>query len=139
MGTVFRGGYSNLSTEKIFEDLKAENEKLKTEIQRIGSVGEKILLDLITGEHYSGYGNTWCRQEGMFIHVHVGIKGLPANASSKVFTIPNVSLDDSFYAVGIGDQLIKNVTIYINKNGEAGINPGNSTYATMDFYILARK
>lgn len=139
MGNIARGGYSNLSFEQRIKYLEAENTQLKAEVQRLLYIGEKIPIQVENCENYAGFGNTWYREEGLYIHIHVGVAGLTTNTATVIATMPKpIRPRENVVIMGFASNKTNVSKISVQANGKIYVT-SSELHATGDLYYLKQE
>ena len=102
-----------------------------------GSTEDIIEITPLVGQNYSNYGNTYYYKVGSIVYLHIGLKGLTANAENLIFTLP-AGYRPRGYTCGIGvsDNLSSTAVTQISNDGNINIRP-SSTYALIDMSFVA--
>lgn len=106
--------------------------------RQLGYVGEKIPIQVENCENYDGYGNTWYRQEGLNVHIHIGVKGLTVGKSVEITRIPiEFAPAGNVTCVGVGGSLLDMSSAFVGSNGKITVI-SESQYAQVDIYYLKK-
>lgn len=72
-----------------------------------------------SGTNYSGYGNCYYEVLGKLVHFHIGIGGLTANTTTKIYTMPSgLRPQTKIFAKGSGGTSLNYSSIELWDNGE---------------------
>ena len=134
------GTLSSLNTTNKSNLVSAINEvdkNCKINDETILGTNEIIEITPLVGQNYSNYGNTYYYKVGSIVYLHIGLKGLTANAENVIFTLP-AGYRPRGYACGIGvsDNLSSTAVAQIASNGVINIRP-SSAYALIDISFVS--
>ena len=109
------------------------------ELKRIAYVSKKHNITVKNCNTFDVYGGTWWRQEGMWIHVHIGVTGLTANNQVDIAIIPSeVAPEHLVSGHGISNHVTTISTLYILDNGKVALT-AEETAAAVDCYYLKKE
>lgn len=85
---------------------------------------------------YSTYGNCYYERHGSIVHVHIGVSGLTANATTIIASLPSAIIPSTkILACGMGGSFTLGAICRIEGNGSVQVC-SEGTYALCDFVYM---
>lgn len=134
------GDLSNLDTtnkSNLVGAINEVNNNCSINNQNINATGDIIEITPLVGSNYNNYGNTYYYKVGSIVYLHIGLKGLIANAENVIFTLP-AGYRPRGYACGIGvsDNMLSTAVVQIGSDGTITIRP-SSRHALIDMSFIS--
>lgn len=97
---------------------------------------DKTTITPTNATAYSSYGNCYYERHGSIVHVHIGVSGLTANATTIIASLPSEIIPSTkIFASGMGGSFTLGALCRIETNGSVQVC-SEGTYALCDFVYM---